>query len=280
MTRAWTELGIEFEDLSRAAKKLHHRIFYAHTKAQRVPAYIELIAAAERVDVQAKSVLEALRALKPRTLEELAARDALAPQLQHYDGLLVRVISQTRRRIVQGESVPASEKVLSIFEPHTDIIVKGQKPAEYGHKLTLTIGKSGMTLDCVIERGNPGDVTLGTRQLERQKKLFGSAPAAAVFDGSYASKENLAQAKALGTLRCAYSKGRGLTAEEMAGSRRTYGRLRNFRAGVEGVISFLKRAFGLDRCTWKGWSRFQSYVWSAVFSANLTLLARARLCDA
>ncbi len=63
----------------------------------------------------------------------------------------------------------------------------------------------------------------------------------------------------------------------MAGSRRTYGRLRNFRAGVEGKISWLKRDFGLDRCTWKGWRRFQAYVWSAILAANLSKLARLRL---
>jgi IS5 family transposase len=63
----------------------------------------------------------------------------------------------------------------------------------------------------------------------------------------------------------------------MAGSRRTYRRLRDFRAGFEGIISSLKRSFGLDRCTWKGWAHVQSYGWSSVLSANLTLLARARI---
>ena len=68
-----------------------------------------------------------------------------------------------------------------------------------------------------------------------------------------------------------------MTAEQMAGSRRTYGRLKKWRAGVEGKISWLKRYYGLGRCTWKGWTRFQSYVWSSVFAANLSKLARLRL---
>ena len=100
-----------------------------------------------------------------------------------------------------------------------------------------------------------------------------------VFDGAYASKENLDSAKSLGVERCAFSKSKGLTKEEQAGSRRTHRRLKRFRAEIEGKISWLKRDFGLGRCTWKGWERFQSYVWSASFAANLQTLARLRLAE-
>jgi len=271
--------GVEFEDQSKGAKKLRHRIYYAHSKAEREPAYRELLAAAARVDEQTTRTLTALERVKVRSSSEQTERAALLRDLGHFRELFRRVINQTTRRVINGEKVPAHEKVLSIFEPETDMIVKRKnQPPEYGHKVTLTVGASSMILDCVIERGNPGDVTLAVRQLERQKKLLGRAPRAAAFDGAYASQENLDGAKAIGVEQCAFSKGRGLTPEEMAGSRRTYGRLRNFRAGVEGIISFLKGSFGLDRCTWKGWERFQSYVWSAVVAANLTLLAKRRLC--
>lgn len=277
MTLTSELFGVEFADHSKAAKKLHHAIFYARTQAQREPAYREFLDTAEKVRAQVDAVLEALGALELDTQGDRGGRDDLSAEVTKYRDLFVRVIDQTRRRVINGETVPALEKVFSIFESHTDILVSGNRPAKYGHKITLTIGASGFTLDCVIERGNPGDVTLAVRQLKRQKALFGRAPRSAALDGSYASEENLENAKALGVERCAFSKGRGLTPEEMAGSRRTYGRLRNFRAGVEGIVSFLKRSFGLDRCTWKGWAHFQSYVWSAVLSANLTLLARARI---
>ena len=65
-----------------------------------------------------------------------------------------------------------------------------------------------------------------------------------------------------------------MSAEEMAGSRWVYRRLRDFRAGIEGIISFVKRCFGLKRCTWRGELSFKSYVWSSVVSANLLILAR------
>jgi IS5 family transposase len=71
-----------------------------------------------------------------------------------------------------------------------------------------------------------------------------------------------------------FAKKRGLSVDEMASSPSVYRQLRNFRAGIEGVISFLKRVFGLRRCTWKGDLSFASYVGAAVVSANLLLLAR------
>jgi IS5 family transposase len=279
MTRARDSFGVGFEDESKAAKRLRGRIFYAHGKVERNQAYCDLLAISERVRDRVAKVVTTLGRIATRRSNEHAALAALLNEIGRYQRLFARVIDQTKRRVVLGEKVPVQEKVLSIFEPETDLIVKsGDRPPEYGHKITLTAGASGLVLDCVIERGNPGDVTLATRQLERQKRLFGRAPRAAAFDGGYASAENLEAAKALGVERCAFSKGRGLSAEEMAGSRRTYVRLKNFRAGIEATVSFLKRAYGLTRCTWKGWRRFQSYVWSAVLAANLTLLARRRLC--
>ena len=63
----------------------------------------------------------------------------------------------------------------------------------------------------------------------------------------------------------------------MAKSTWVYKKLRNFRAGIEANISTLKRAFGLDRCTWKGWEGFKSYVWSSIFAYNLQVIARIKL---
>lgn len=268
---------VEFEDRSKKAKKLQSRILWARKKEQRQPAYEALLAEAGRVHVEAERVSTTLETVRPSSVMDAALLGGLISELGQYRSLMARVIDQTKRRVIRGEKVPAQEKLFSIFEPHTDMIVKTKnQPAEFGHKVTLTMGVH-FVLDCVIERGNPGDVTLAVRQIERQKALFGRAPEQAAFDGGYASGANLKDIKELGTERCAFSKGRGLTPEEMAGSRRTYGRLRRFRAGIEGKISWLKRDFGLGRCTWKGWRRFQAYVWSAVLAANLSKLARLRL---
>jgi IS5 family transposase len=93
-------------------------------------------------------------------------------------------------------------------------------------------------------------------------------------DGALASKHNLEEAKARGLDDVVFAKKRGLSVEDMASSTWVYRQLRNFRAGIEGMISFLKRVFGLARCTWKGAESFASYVGASVVSANLLLFAR------
>lgn len=74
-----------------------------------------------------------------------------------------------------------------------------------------------------------------------------------------------------------FHKKRGLEPLEMASSAGVYGRLRRFRAGMEAAISYLKRCFGLRRCDWRGLERFRTYVWSAIVTHNLVVLARSRL---
>lgn len=195
---------------------------------------------------------------------------------QTYLDLLDRVIDQTERRVFGGETVPAAEKVVSLFEPHTDIIVKAKRGTHYGHKINLSTGRSGLVLDVVVEDGNPADSARCLPMLKRHIEHYGAAPSRAAFDGGYASRENLKQAKALGIEHVVFHKKRGLKAEDMTPSSWLYRRLKNFRAGVEAGISYLKRCFGLGRCLWRGLPRFTAYVRSAVFAHNLMRLARLR----
>jgi transposase, IS5 family len=148
--------------------------------------------------------------------------------------------------------------------------------AAYGHKLNLTTGRSGLILDVVIEAGNPADSERLLPMLERQIAFYGRAPRQAAADGSFASRDNLGQAKAQGVRDMAFHKRGGLRIEDMVRSRWVYRKLRNFRAGIEADISCLKRAYGLARCTWRGLSHFRAYVWSAVVAYNLALLARLK----
>jgi IS5 family transposase len=183
-------------------------------------------------------------------------------------------MDQTQRRVLEGQSVPAGEKIVSIFEEHTDIIRKDNRETLYGHKVCLTGGASSMILDCKVLEGNPADSTLAKIMVDRQVEIFSRPPRQIVFDGGFASKMNLSDIKAAGVKDVAFSKGRGLEIGDMVKSSWVYKRLRDFRAGIEGNISFLKRIFGLDRCTWKSWSSFQSYVWGSILSFNLLVFAR------
>ena len=172
--------------------------------------------------------------------------------------------------------MPADEKIVSLFEAHTDIIVKDRRDTLFGHKIFLTTGKSGLILDCAIPKGNPADVTWTLPLLRRQEELFGVPPRQASFDGAFASIDNLVDAKALGVEDVCFAKKRGLAIRDMVRSQWVYDKLRRFRAGIESGISLLKRVFGLARCVWKGAIAFHVYVRTAVLAANLLLLARHR----
>ena len=178
--------------------------------------------------------------------------------------------------MLHGQAVPASEKLVSLFEPHADIIVKGVRDVQYGHKLNLVTGRSGLVLDLVIEAGNPADAERFLPMLDRHIARCGTPPRQIAADGGYASRDNLDQAKARGVRDVAFHKKRGLAVADMAKSAWVYRRLRNFRAGIEAGISCFKRAYGGGRCTWRGLGRFKAYVWSAVVAYNLALFARLK----
>lgn len=260
-----------WRDHTKRAKRRMLGVQRAKNKEKRKPLYRDLLKVSRKVAGYAV----AARGTLADSAEERERR--LAYELNRYRLLLERVIDQTERRVLRGETVRAGEKVVSIHEPHTDIIVKDGRETLYGHKIYLTGGASGLVLDCVITEGNPADSTLCTPMLQRQKEIYGRPPHQAALDGGFTSKDNLREAKDLGVKDVCFSKKRGLKVPDMVKSTWVYRKLRDFRAGIEGVISFLKRAFGLDRCTWRGELSFQSYVWSGVLAANLLTLARHKL---
>ncbi len=201
----------------------------------------------------------------------------IAKKLKHYIILASKVVDQTERRVLYGESVPAEEKIVSIFEDHTDIIRKDRRETYYGHKICLTGGASNLILDCLILEGNPADSTLTDTMFDRQNKIYGRYPLKASLDGGFASKTNLKAAKENGIKDVCFSKGKGLEEEDMCRSGYVYKALRRFRAGIESGISWLKRSLGLNRCLWKGFESFKSYVWASIVSANLLTMARRQL---
>lgn len=132
----------------------------------------------------------------------------------------------------------------------------------------------------MIVRGNQADSEQYKTLLARQNELYGRMPRQVSADEGFASKDNLAHAKEHGVKDAVFAKKRGLSVLAMAKSTWVYKTLRNFRAGIEAGISTLKRAFGLDRCTWKGWDGYGRYVWSSIVSYNLLALARVKMTPA
>jgi len=269
-----------FRDHRRVVKKRVMSILNAKKDGARQSAYRDLLHYARQVAGYAVEAIPELACYEGHTLIDTFAGHELARRLERAVRILGKVIDQTERRVFKGEKVPASEKVVSFFEEHTDIIVKGRRDTEYGHKVFLSGGTSSMILDCLIVRGNPADSDQYESLLLKQKELYGRMPRQVTADGGFASKDNLAFAKDNGVKDAAFAKRRGLSVLEMVRSSWVYRKLRNFRAGIEASISTLKRAFGLDRCTWSGWEGFKRYVWSNIVSYNLLVLARIRLASA
>jgi IS5 family transposase len=260
---------IDYHNHQRVAKKRMRAIVYTRGQDKKAHLYRDLI------EVTKKSLGYAGAAsLRLDVFVDPLACEAWQAQWQHYRLLILRIIDQTERRIFGKEKVPATEKIISLFEEHSDIIVKGARDVQYGHKINLSTGRSGLVLDVVIETGNPADSARFLPMLDRHIKHYGKAPRQMAADGGYASLDNLHKAKARQVKDVAFNKKCGLKVEDMAKSPWVYRKLRNFRAGIEAGISCLKRAYGLGRCTWKGLSHFKAYVWSSVVAHNLAMFSR------
>ena len=263
-----------FSDHTRVAKRLRYKLHNVRGKENRKALYRKLIKVTRKVAGYGRQAIEELHPQRCLPCEDPLRVIAFTDALKHFLPLAQAVIAQSERRVLHGEAVPAQQKVVSIFEEHTDIIKKGQREIIYGHKILFTGGKSNLILDCVIRRGNPADAEQFVAALERHRRRFGRAPKKVATDGGFASKDNAVKARAMSVQDIAFSTPKGNKLSELVKSEHTYKRLRKWRAGIEGVISAAKRAFGLDRCTWSGFESFQSYVLLGVLAFNLQSLAR------
>jgi transposase, IS5 family len=274
MTQAKEEFGVSFSSRRRRAKRRALGILNAKSNERRVPLYRDLLKVVDETMMQARDVIEQLHRAAFADIKRAVLALTIERRIKDVLELAPLVVSQAERRVLRGESVPAAEKIVSIFEPHTDIIIKDRRDTLYGHKVCLTTGASGLVLDLVVEHGNPADSTLSVKMVRRAASVLGFTPKQATFDGGFSSKANVQEIKQLGVEDVVFSKHVGLEVTEMARSNWVFRRLRNFRAGIEAGISFLKRTFHLNRCNWSGFDSFAAYAWGSVLSCNLLVVAR------
>lgn len=264
-----TGYAVNFVDHRKAARTLAFRIFNTK-KVEKDRLYPELLMLARKVIKQVESAII--------TVEEYPFAgiytDYWLANIQHYQELLLQVIDQTERRVLQGEHVSANDKIVSLFEEHTDIIVKGHRDIEYGHKINVASEKNGFLTHVAIEKGNPADADRFIPIIDAHRECLGCLPNATVADGCYASQENVSVAREQGIARVVFNKKRGLSLTAMGVKQKTFNALKDFRAGIEGNISEIKRVFGLTRAAWKGFDGFKSYVWASAIAYNLVRLAR------
>ncbi len=269
---------IRFSNRTRSARRRMQEIQRMPTAERRsrlVPKYRELLRITEQVVGQARSVLSMAPAIPVVDVVRAVVRDALAQEIEHYCGLAERVIAQTRRRVLEGEQVPASDKIYSIFETHTDLIKRGkaQRPVEFGRKVFLAESRIGLITQYRVIQGNPNDDGHVPPSLDEHERLFGEAPVLYAGDRGFYSPANLEACRQAGVrVECLPQRGGRKTAERAAYEKSAaFRKGQRFRAGIEGRISVLFRGRGMKRCLVAGPVRFE--VGLAVLANNLLVLA-------
>ena len=195
---------------------------------------------------------------------------SIVSAIEGYLPKVLRVVQQSRRTWVHGEIVPARERIFSVFEDHVELIQRGRKhkPIEFGHKVLLGQTREKFITQYDVMEKEIRDVHLPEKILERHHKTFGSFPGTLAADAGFRGKQG-AMDKLREKVKVVAIPQRLADFGDAA-----FVALQHFRAGIEGSISVLKRAFGLLRCQYRGFKSFECHVALGVFTHNLVVLAR------
>ena len=266
-------------DRTRSAKRLVRRIDQStalhasrSSQAERPRLYARLLGVARASLRQAERVHQHLAGRSE------AAAQRVSAALAQFQPLLRQVIDQTERRVLLGERVPASDKLVSLFEPHTAIIRKGKAhvPAEFGRKLLLDEVEGGLVSRYALLDGNPPDAPELTASLAHHQTAFGRAPKVLAADRSFFTLDNRRLVHDLAIPHAALPRQGPLSpAQRQAEHHVSFRRAYRWRAGVEGRISLLKRRFGLARCRYHAQAGMERWVGLGILAHNLRQISRA-----
>ena len=271
-------LGDAFRSRTRSAQRHLQRIYTAvrqrgEEAGERVMrGYRDLV----RVTQASLDQMGRVRTVLEQTTSKQAAN--LRRQMDHYQALIEKVIDQTQQRVFDGKSVPAEDKVVSLFEPHTDIIQRGRigQPVEFGRKLWLGEVEGGIVTEYRILEGNPPDSEPVLASLAHHRAVFGKSPNLLAGDRGTYSPDNERQAKAQGVKHVVLPRKGGTSQERKEYERQPWFRAgRRWRTGIEGRISVLKRRHGLDRCLYHGDDGMERWAGWGIISHNLWQIALA-----
>ena len=271
-----------FRNRTRCAKRRMteiQRLSAREREQQQVPKYRELITVTRTVTAQARKAARRARKLCDQmpVVQSQKVLGLLREITEHMD-LADRVIDQAARRVLRGEKVPTAEKIYSIFEPHTDLIVRGKarKPAEFGHKIFLAETAAGLVTQYRVLDGNPGDEAHLSGSLDHHIRQFGKAPLLYAADRGFYSAPNLEVCQKAGvtTVSIPYRGGKRSPERKVIEHSADFRRGQRFRAGVEGRISVLLRGRGMRRCLAEGRPAFEVFLGVVVLANNLLVLAQ------
>jgi len=237
------------------------------------PLYKRLIRLIEDILSTAGTIAECLRGAS----ESSGVRDeSLVARLVEFQLLGAQVVSQSRRRVLKGESVPNDEKLFSVFEPHTELLIRGKagKPIEFGHMIQIQQVKEKFITAYAVYDRKPVEPELLTTALDSHRSLFGVDASCLAADKGYFEQDTLNKLEERIDLVSIGKKGKRTPDQLEREHDPAFRHAQRFRAGVEGTISYLKRVLGLSRCFTKGWEHFQATVGASIFTHNLLILAR------
>ena len=266
-----------FEDFTQAARQRARQIGETLRKKTEAAKSVGRQHYQELLEMTQKTIESARRIQKQ--LQKLPEKKAkrLAQTLETFLPRAEQVVDQTTRRILQGEQVPASEKIVSLFEEHTDIICRGKEshPVEYGHKIWLNEVEGGLVSHYRILEGNPRDADQWKPSLKAHLKTFHQVPQQASGDRGLYSEPNEQLAHDLGVKKVILPQPGYRSKTRLKQEHKTwFVKGRHWHAGIEGRISVLKRAHDLGRCLAHGLNGFQCWVGWGVIAGNLAVLGR------
>jgi IS5 family transposase len=264
------QAGAKFRDRSRSVKRRLLEIVYAaRNKSEKgqqkmKAAYGKLLEATSRVVGQAKQFSAALahkaekggRVVLRKAKEQL---DEMIPRVQ-------QVMKQARARVLNGNT-RSENKILSLFEPDTEVIRKGKasKPTEFGKMVKIQI-----VIHCEVFDQRPSDSDLLTPSIEKHKELMHRIPDLAAADAGFFSAANEAAAKELGVKQVAVpSRSTKSEKRKKQQKARWFKDAQKWRTGCEGRISVLKRRHGLNRSRYKGTQGMKRWVGLGVMADNM-----------
>ncbi len=266
-----------FQSHTRSVRRLAQRIHrVARRKGEQAAedlqsAYRKLVDVAERTRTQARRVCQVLDA------QSDAPAGRLVAQFEYVLPLVEKAITQATRRVLAGEVVPAKEKIVSLFEPHTQVITRHKpgKPVEFGRKLWIDEVDGGIVSGYRVLEDAGQDYPYLADSLVRHQERFGEPPWLLAGDRGVSSPGNERLAEQAGVTRVVLpASGRASPARRERERERWFRRGQRFRAGIEGRIRVLKRDYGLGRCPDHGLAGIERWVGWGIVTHNLHTIAR------
>lgn len=268
--------GVKYRliEIARSARERKER-----SKAKRQRSYQRLMHTTRKVVVQAERFVKEVADGTKQAMSSIGQVRvrALSKYLKEMAGLALRVIEQTQARVIEGNT-HYKEKLLSIFEGHTEAIRKGKasKPTEFGKMVKIQEAERQIITDYEVFHRRPLDQDLLIPSIERHREVLGKLPQLVAADAGFFSSNNERKVREMGIEKMAVPNKRSRDPAQRKQQRQPwFRRAQRWRVGCEGRISVLKRRHGLLRCRYKGMDGMERWVGWGVIADNVIHIGKA-----